>query len=230
QQGDAGPSEPASRAGGILGGEVGGRREDRALDVRGLEAVGLLEGREQLFGRLENRVTRVRGRGGRAPQAAQDLGHGTRRTVAFDGDHGPHPARGPRYDRCLSRRGQWGRDYVTGPLERWLTERGAAVDPVPRGGFAGARPRERSRRYRARGQCRRRPSGLGGSAARGAAAPYACRLPAGHLRRNTGRSGAGGRVVGGLLEYRSVLRYTEQVRCRRSAGTGWLRFTRAPSA
>src|SRR5438046_8393877 len=75
------PAEPAGRAGGILSGEVGGRREDRALYVFRREPVRLLKRGEQLPRRLENRLTRIVRRRGRSTQAAEDLGTGTWRSV-----------------------------------------------------------------------------------------------------------------------------------------------------
>src|SRR5205823_4249392 len=75
------PPRPAAQAGGargVLGGEIRGRREDRALDVLGLEAVRLLEPAQQLGRRVQNgRAGVCRGRG-RAAQSTQGFAHGTR--------------------------------------------------------------------------------------------------------------------------------------------------------
>ena len=67
---DFGPAETTRGAGGVFGRQVGRRREDRALDVGGLEAVGVAQRGEQLLGRFENRFARIRGCRGRSAQTA----------------------------------------------------------------------------------------------------------------------------------------------------------------
>src|SRR2546422_175101 len=69
KQRHVGPAEPAGGASGILGSEVRGRGEDRALDVFRREGVRLLKRGEQLLRRLENRLTRIGGRRGRSTEA-----------------------------------------------------------------------------------------------------------------------------------------------------------------
>ena len=129
------PAEPAGRAGGILSGEVGGRREDRALYVFRREPVRLLKRGEQLPRRLENRLTRIGGRRGRSTQAAQDLGHGTCRSVVLDGDHRSRPPQGAGCGGRPAPGGRRWRDDGAGAVERWHAGGNPGVDP-----HAGCRP------------------------------------------------------------------------------------------
>lgn len=72
---------PAHRARGFRGvvrGEIGRGREEPAHHVVRGETVGLLDGAQQLFGRFEDRLRGVRGRGRCAAQPSQDLSHDAR--------------------------------------------------------------------------------------------------------------------------------------------------------
>src|SRR5439155_621699 len=93
------PAEAARGARGILGSQVGRRREDCALHIFRLEAVGVLQRPQQLGGRVQDRLARIRGGGRRAAQSTQSLAHGTRGFVALDGDHGCRASQGARPDR-----------------------------------------------------------------------------------------------------------------------------------
>src|SRR5438132_3291450 len=67
EQGNVAPAEQARGSRGILGCEIRGRGEDRALDILGLEAVRILERAQQLGGSVQDRLAGVcRGSGGAA--------------------------------------------------------------------------------------------------------------------------------------------------------------------
>src|SRR5437879_11217445 len=88
QQGHVAPAEQARGPRGILGREIRGRREDRALYLLGLEAVRILERAQQLGGSVQDGLAGVGRGGGGAAQSTQGFAHGTGWEVAVDGDDG----------------------------------------------------------------------------------------------------------------------------------------------
>src|SRR2546428_10241375 len=77
EQGNVAPAEQARGSRGILGCEIRGRGEDRALYLLGLEAVRILERAQQLGGSVPDRLAGGGRGGGAAGRCPRSLGHGT---------------------------------------------------------------------------------------------------------------------------------------------------------
>src|SRR5438046_8914345 len=106
QQGHVAPAEQARGPRGILGREIRGRREDRALYLLGLEAVRILERAQQLGGSVQDGLAGVGRGGGGAAQSTQGFAHGTRWSVALEGDHGRGRSQGARSGRGVPPRSE----------------------------------------------------------------------------------------------------------------------------
>src|SRR3989454_3107176 len=132
EQGNVAPAEQARGSRGILGCEIRGRGEDRALYLLGLEAVRILERAQQLGGSVQDRLAGVGRGGGGAAQSTQSFAHGTRWSVALDGDHGRGRSQGARSGRGVPP-GRWRR----GPRD----SRGAGKKTPPGGCWGWPRPR-----------------------------------------------------------------------------------------
>src|SRR2546427_10771909 len=134
EQGNVAPTEQARGSRGILGCEIRGRGEDRALYLLGLEAVRILERAQQLGGSVQDRLAGVGRGGGGAAQSTQSFAHGTRWSVALDGDHGRGRSQGARSGRGVAAGG--GAGGARGSRGAWKRDapRGCGGVPGPRGG------------------------------------------------------------------------------------------------
>src|SRR6266853_750205 len=83
EQGHVAPAEQARGPSGIFGCQIRGRREDRALDLLGLEPVRVLERAQPRGGSVQDGLAGVGRGGGGAAQSTQGLAHGTRWSVAL---------------------------------------------------------------------------------------------------------------------------------------------------
>src|SRR5256884_6220127 len=137
EQGNVAPAEQARGSRGILGCEIRGRGEDRALYLLGLEAVRILERAQQLGGSVQDRLAGVGRGGGGAAQSTQSFAHGTRWSVALDGDHGRGRSQGARSGRGVPPGGCPRGPHDTGGPERCTPPGGGGGCPGPRGAAAG---------------------------------------------------------------------------------------------